>query len=628
MAASQSLSVLDWQRIANEEAVDKGIEADRHPVWFPPLSASAITAQEMPVTGAARGAGTSVAASSRGHITPYVASHNASWSQKSKKEQRADSPTIDDVPPLNERIKTGVLQRKVIATIVSWKPQHAILSCDKIVFMKDESSDQIVDWIPLTEVESLISEHGKFYSNAGDDALLGSEHHKHVVIRTSTEGRSDQGEEGQDTRVFVIKTEPHGRNFGRAYVFRTSKPGDCHEWVEALLDAVGEAYDERDRQTMLENMRGNPIEWARFRAEEMYNRSEGQLLISTIIVASFVCDVLEAELLPVDGSVTSAVLSGINLGADCFFYCELTINLFAHSNHCFKPFYESGWNIFDACVVMTTIVAFLTPNRIVKLMRHLRIFRLCRIFRRIPALSVIMGCVGGALFPLANAFVLQLMVTVVYAIFATHLFRDYGALGQDLFGNFHRSMFTFFQIMTGDSWASMVVRSLVEEQESSGRGTDPRSIYFFFVSFVLIAGVVLVNIVVAVLLDEFINAMQKEKEKAAAIIREKKEIDAKASRISGVLDPLLQSLSSFNDNNDLTAKVQDLYSRLDADGGGALDFKELNAGLKELALSKPIHLIEDDFDILTCGRTLCNTDGEFTGEQFHSMMRMELKRCA
>ena len=166
-------------------------------------------------------------------------------------------------------------------------------------------------------------------------------------------------------------------------------------------------------------------------------------------------------------------------------------------------------------------------------------------------------------------------------------------------------MFTFFQIMTGDSWASMVVRSLVEEQESSGRGTDPRSIYFFFVSFVLIAGVVLVNIVVAVLLDEFINAMQKEKEKASAIIREKKEIDAKASRISGVLDPLLQSLSSFNDNNDLTAKVQDLYSRLDADGGGALDFKELNAGLKELALSKPIHLIEDDFDV---GLTLQMTE--------------------
>ena len=37
--------------------------------------------------------------------------------------------------------------------------------------------------------------------------------------------------------------------------------------------------------------------------------------------------------------------------------------------------------------------------------------------------------VGGALYPLANAFVLQLLITCVYAIFATHLFRDYGAVG-------------------------------------------------------------------------------------------------------------------------------------------------------------------------------------------------------
>jgi hypothetical protein len=46
-------------------------------------------------------------------------------------------------PPDNEQIKLGILEKKVIATIVSWKPQHAMLACDRLVFTKDASSQQV-----------------------------------------------------------------------------------------------------------------------------------------------------------------------------------------------------------------------------------------------------------------------------------------------------------------------------------------------------------------------------------------------------------------------------------------------------------------------------------------------------
>ena len=56
------------------------------------------------------------------------------------------------------------------------------------------------------------------------------------------------------------------------------------------------------------------------------------------------------------------------------------------------------------------------------------------------------------------------------------------------------SLFTLFQVVTGDSWASSVARTLFVSEDG---GVD-LGVAFFFVSYVLLAGVVLINIVVAV----------------------------------------------------------------------------------------------------------------------------------
>lgn len=54
------------------------------------------------------------------------------------------------------------------------------------------------------------------------------------------------------------------------------------------------------------------------------------------------------------------------------------------------------------------------------------------------------------------------------------------------------------KVLTGDSWASGVARSLFEE----GR-TEP-DVAFFFVSYILLAAVMLMNVVVAVLLGKLL----------------------------------------------------------------------------------------------------------------------------
>ena len=67
------------------------------------------------------------------------------------------------------------------------------------------------------------------------------------------------------------------------------------------------------------------------------------------------------------------------------------------------------------------------------------------------------------------------------------------------FGTFLRAMLTMFQVMTGDSWAEGVSRPIMEWYPDNGQRV---MVQIFFVSYILIVGIVLINVVVAVLLEK------------------------------------------------------------------------------------------------------------------------------
>ena len=177
-----------------------------------------------------------------------------------------------------------------------------------------------------------------------------------------------------------------------------------------------------------------------------------------------------------------------------------------------------------------------------------------------------------------------------------------------------------FQVMTGDSWATGVTRPLFE-----GR-TNVVWISFFMITYILIAGIVLTNIVVAVLLDEFVTSVTNEKEALEKQVQLLKEEAHMAHRITGVLDPYTETLAQFNGTNDLTAKLKEGYTLLDQDGSGGLSFEEFKTALPFLKTKVPISLLVDDFEILTDGGKLTNEEGEFDAQQFQKIMHGELHR--
>ena len=89
-----------------------------------------------------------------------------------------------------------------------------------------------------------------------------------------------------------------------------------------------------------------------------------------------------------------------------------------------------------------------------------------------------------------NSLIIFMLFTCIYAVLATNL---YGDDYQDLFGSLSSSIFTMLQIATGDGWYSLVAREIKDPRT----GLTDKYASLFFTSYMLVVGVVLLNIVIA-----------------------------------------------------------------------------------------------------------------------------------
>jgi len=153
------------------------------------------------------------------------------------------------------------------------------------------------------------------------------------------------------------------------------------------------------------------------------------------------------------------------------------------------------------------------------MLRMMRAFRVFRLFKRVPALNKIIGAIVRAIPGVMHAFLILTIAMCIYAILAVELFRLTGrgeedakckvvtargyCLGEEYFGTFSKSFYSMFQVLTGDSWSEAISRPAFfyyEDEPMLMFGTQ-----FFFMTFILVNAIVLINVVVAVLLDKMVD---------------------------------------------------------------------------------------------------------------------------
>mmetsp|Transcript_43521 Transcript_43521/g.105631 ORF Transcript_43521/g.105631 Transcript_43521/m.105631 type:complete len:2203 (+) Transcript_43521:102-6710(+) len=208
------------------------------------------------------------------------------------------------------------------------------------------------------------------------------------------------------------------------------------------------------------------------------------------------------------------------------FLAEMFIKLGAYQWNYFKQ----GWNIFDFFLVCSSVLdvsielaASGSPSfnpTILRVLRVFRIGRLLRLIRSASGLRHLLATLAGSLPSLLNVGSLLLLLIFVYAVLGVSLFSNLTLSGnfinrQANFRTLPNAILLLFRSVTGESWNGLMHDCMVSEE--SGRcsaandtcGSAPAAI-IFFVSFTLVGGFVLLNLVIAVILENFFGQAGNE----------------------------------------------------------------------------------------------------------------------
>ncbi|CAB1433852.1 unnamed protein product [Pleuronectes platessa] len=213
----------------------------------------------------------------------------------------------------------------------------------------------------------------------------------------------------------------------------------------------------------------------------------------------------------------------------------------------FRRFFKERWNQLDLAIVLLSVMGIIleeieTSSTLPINPTILRIMRVLRIARGMRAL---LDTVVQALPQVGNLGLLFMLLFFIYAALGVELFgelvcnADYPCEGMSrhaTFENFGMAFLTLFQVSTGDNWNGIMKDTLRECPPDHSTDKDYAcnpSLQFispmYFVSFVLTAQFVLINVVVAVLMKHLDDSNKEAQEQA--------EMDAKIEqeRIQGTL---------------------------------------------------------------------------------------------
>ena len=292
----------------------------------------------------------------------------------------------------------------------------------------------------------------------------------------------------------------------------------------------------------------------------------------------------------------------------------------------FFAYFTNPWFILDFVVVFLAISEELyrrlhEPDVVssnITILRVLRLMRLLRIFRIMNNANVlqILAALQASVRPVITSMAMVCVLTCIYAILGVNLFSNQ-PYGQEKYGTFSVSFTTLMGIATGhDSWTTEI-RSLMEQQDSPAY----LIISTYFISFILIIHLVGMNVMMAVLMDCFMSAMENAEE----VKRVASEV-AVLNQTSELLDGLISTLAKFRSTEHLISQIDVVFRLCDIDDNLALDLEQFRVGMLRLQYSPPIVVSLDVWDDFTMHGALLQETGVMTREDFQKAICYQLLR--
>ena len=275
-------------------------------------------------------------------------------------------------------------------------------------------------------------------------------------------------------------------------------------------------------------------------------------ILSTIIFAGILVGIQTYE-----RQVThiAHILGALDFIILFIFTVEVFIKVFAEGT---KPlnYFKDPWNDFDFSIVAVCYLAFVTPDLDASFIAVLRLARILRVFKlvtAIPKLQILVGALLRSIPSMGYVGVLLFLLFYIYAAMAVFIYGDNDPVH---FENLHLAMLSLFRVVTLEDWTDIMYINMYGcdqygydgmEELCTNPSASPTGAALFFVSFVLIGTMVIMNLFIGVIMTSMEEAKQEANQDTAL----------------GRIQQRVEALQGTAGNTELLNEIRSLSGKVD-----------------------------------------------------------------
>lgn len=194
-----------------------------------------------------------------------------------------------------------------------------------------------------------------------------------------------------------------------------------------------------------------------------------------------------------------SILIGLDRVILGFFVLEIVLRIGARWPQPLS-FFRDPWSVFDFAVVAVCLLPVHAEYAAV--LRLARVLRVLRLITAVPRLQILVGALLKSVPSMGYVVGLLLLIFYVFAVVGVGLFR---AADREHFGTLGAALLTLFQIVTLEGWVDLMKTQLAG-------GAPTWIVVPYFVSFILIGTMVMLNLLIGVI----VNGMDEARKETEA----------------------------------------------------------------------------------------------------------------
>src|SRR5210317_2134728 len=157
----------------------------------------------------------------------------------------------------------------------------------------------------------------------------------------------------------------------------------------------------------------------------------------------------------------------------------------------FKLYFGDGWNLFDFSIVVFSLIP--ATGEYAMIARLARLLRVARLISTIPELRLIVSTLVRSIPSMGHVLLLMSIIFYIYAVAGYHMFHEHDPTH---WNNLGLSLLTLFRVVTLEDWTDVMYKAMEMHPLT----------WMYFVSFVVVGTFVVINLFIAVVINNLEEA--------------------------------------------------------------------------------------------------------------------------